>query len=212
MNDLSRRIPTRASGFTLIELLVAVAILGLLFAVAFGSLSIGARSWERGIARADDNQDLRRSIDFLRRQFAQLTPLADNGGRERRIAFAGSADIARFVAPAPESVATGFVVVTLGIDRRGTDVSMWFAVAPLDPGAQSEFAGAIPWRRTLFAELADATISYFGAPFDDGVSNWHREWNTNATRFPAIVRIASVGADGTRRPELLFRIRAQEPT
>jgi len=201
----------RDDGFTLIELLIAVAILGLLFTAAFGSLSIGARSWESGIAKADENQDLRRSIDFVRRQFGQLTPLSYRADRQRHIAFSGTPDSASFVAPAPESLANGLVGVSLGIDRKAGGANIWFSIAPLDPGSQSEFATTTPWRRTLRAGLADATISYFGTPYDDDAERWHREWNADAVRYPAIVRIASVSADGLELPELLFRIPAQEP-
>ena len=210
MNAASQPAGARASGFTLIELLIAFAVLGLLFAAAFGSLSVGARSWERGLTRADENQDLRRSVDFLRRQIAQLTPLTEREEREERIVFTGRRDVTQFVAPGPESVATGFVIVTVGIDRSSPDVSVWFSVAPLDPGNEASLSAATPWQRTLLAELADAKISYFGAQFDDETGAWHDEWAEDATQYPGMVRIASMTTDGTEQPELFFRIRARE--
>ena len=47
-----------AHGFTLLELLAAIMLLGLLMAVLFGGLRLGARVWETADARLDPSSSL----------------------------------------------------------------------------------------------------------------------------------------------------------
>jgi general secretion pathway protein J len=199
------------NGFTLVELLVAIAVLGLLLTTAFGALSVGSRSWERGVARAEATQNLRRSVDFLRRQFAHLTPISEVVGREQVIAFTGSPGGVRFVAPAPESLGdAGMVIVALEIEERNDDVAVWFGVAPLDPGQPTDLDKDGIYRRSLFTELAGASISYFGSQKIDEEPQWHADWQRDADRFPTLVRLVTSEIDGPNSPDLIFRIRSEE--
>ena len=63
-------------GFTLLELLVALVVLGLLVATAYAGLRSAANSWERAETRIQANEDQRAVTRFLRRTFAEITPLA----------------------------------------------------------------------------------------------------------------------------------------
>ncbi len=198
-----------AFGFTLIELLIAIAILGLLMTAAFGSLTLASRSWQSSISKADTNQDLRRSVDFVTRQFAHLMPMSRDADGERRILFEGRPDFARFVAPAPESLGGGYVVVTLAVEHQAADVDVWFSLARFDPGSPSGFDVRGTWQRPLLAELHDASISYYGAPSDRDEVAWRGTWEVDATRYPGAVRLA--GATDNAQPlELFFRIKAEE--
>jgi general secretion pathway protein J len=198
------------AGFTLVELLIAIAILGLLMTAAFGSLTLGSRSWELGISKADANQDLRTSIDFVKRQFAHLVPISRNVDGQDRIVFTGEPDVARFVAPAPESLGSGLIVLTLALERQAADVNVWFSIAPFDPGEPSQQSVREAWQRSLFAELADASISYFGAPTEMDENAWRTSWQRDATRFPGVVRLAGITGDGAQQFELFFRVKAEE--
>jgi len=199
-----------ASGFTLIELLIAISILGLLMTAAFGSLTLGTRSWELGISKADANQDLRTSIDFVKREFAHLVPISRNVDGENRIVFTGEPDVARFVAPAPESLGGGLVVLTLAVEKEAAEVNVWFSIAPFDPGETTDQSIREAWQRLLFTELGAASISYFGAPTERDESAWHTRWQRDATTFPGVVRLAATSEDGVQELELFFRIRAEE--
>ena len=210
MTGLVVRRAAPVKGFTLVELLIAVSILGLLMTAAFGSLMLGSKSWRSSIERADTNQDLRTSVDFLRRQFAQLTPLMRNDDGERLLLFTGASDLTRFVAPAPESLGGGLIVVTLAIVRGTDTVGVAFGAVPFDPGLGTQADAGPDWQRMLITELADAKISYFGAPVSDDPHQWHDDWTTEATSFPSVVRLSSTAEDGSPRPDLYFRIRAME--
>jgi len=177
---------------------------------AFGSLTLGSRSWERGISKADANQDLRTSIDFVKRQFAHLIPASRNVDGENRIVFTGEPDVARFVAPAPESLGGGLVILTLAVEREAADVNVWFSISPYDPGETADQSIRESWQRSLFGELAQASISYFGAPTERDESAWHTSWQRDATQFPGVVRLAGITSDGAQQLELFFRIKAEE--
>lgn len=210
MKSRQLRPSTSTSGFTLIELLIAISILGLLMTAAFGSLTLGSRSWELGISKADANQDLRTSIDFVKREFAHLVPISRNVDGEHRIVFTGEPDVARFVAPAPESLGGGLVVLTLAVEKQSAETHVWFSIAPFDPGETTDQSIREAWQRSLFAELADASISYFGAPTERDESTWHTSWQRDATKFPGVVRLAGISDDGAQQLELFFRVRAEE--
>lgn len=64
----------RASGFTLIEVLVAVAIFGVLAALAYGALSRTLGSAELLDARSARLEQLQRTVRFLTEDFQQLAP------------------------------------------------------------------------------------------------------------------------------------------
>jgi len=198
------------SGFTLIELLIAISILGLLMTAAFGSLTLGSRSWELGISKADANQDLRTSIDFVKREFAHLVPISRTVDGENRIVFTGEPDVARFVAPAPESLGSGLVVLTLAVEKEDAEADVWFSIAPFDPGDTTDQGIREAWQRSLFAGFAEASISYFGAPTERDESAWHTSWQRDATRFPGLVRLSGISDDGAQALELFFRIQAEE--
>ena len=62
-------------GFTLLELLAAIMLLGLLMAVLFGGLRLGARVWETADARLDASTRIQIVQDFVRQRLAAALPL-----------------------------------------------------------------------------------------------------------------------------------------
>ena len=198
----------RLKGFTLLELLVAITVLGVLMSLAFGALRIGSRSLSTGINRADLNEEMRATSDFLRRQFAQLTTMTWNDGVEEKIVFGGNPNSVIFVAPAPEaSPGAGLVVVRITTVRVDDAIDIQVGVAPFDPGNDQWNARSSIAETRLARNLADATISYYGLQDKLGEAKWHDEWRNDAIRFPDAVRVATLANDATAsRSEYLFRI------
>ena len=65
----------RSAGFTLIELVIALALMALIASLLFGSLSMAARTWDGGEAKAGDVSSMRQAQAFLREQIEAELPL-----------------------------------------------------------------------------------------------------------------------------------------
>jgi len=164
----------RLGGFTLVELLVAIAILGILMSVAFGSLRVGSKSMAAGVARADQTEEIRASGDFLRRRFAQL---------------------ALTTAPAA-TMGSGLMIAKLVIERAEDGVEVWFGVAPYDPGNAERKEQIAVSKTRLISELATARISYFGVQEEKGEPRWHEDWRHDAFRYPVAIKLETISNDG----------------
>ena len=70
----------REKGFTLIEMLLATVLLGLLAAAIFGFYHFGVRTWQKGIARIDQQQNARAAMELIDRElrFAAWVKIAQN--------------------------------------------------------------------------------------------------------------------------------------
>ena len=90
------------AGFTLIEVIVAMVVLAMIMTTAFGALRLGDRSWEAGMQRAGESEQLRTTVTLLRRQLNQILPMVWSVDNERRIAFNGDRTRVQFIAPAPQ--------------------------------------------------------------------------------------------------------------
>lgn len=71
----------REKGFTLIEALLATALLGLLAAAVFGLYHLGVRTWQKGVARIDHQQNARAAMELIDRElrFAAQVEIAQSG-------------------------------------------------------------------------------------------------------------------------------------
>jgi len=156
----------RDAGFTLIELLVSLTLLGLVFAILFGSLHFGARAWERTTASTSAIDSVGLAQDVLRRSIERACPRLMPGAEHRtpqHIDFSGSPGAIRFLGPAPlaaggqDCARLSFevrpdgtrkrLVVAVGSSAGGTDLlrhaeSVEFAYRATTGGWKSEWSGA----------------------------------------------------------------------
>ena len=75
--------PERIRGFTLIEILVAIAILGVMAAMAFGGLNAVLTQREVALGSLQRLAGIQRTVTALTDDFAQLTPRAVRGALGR---------------------------------------------------------------------------------------------------------------------------------
>ena len=199
----------RCRGFTLLEALVALLVLSLIMTTAFGALRVGGHSWEAGISHANDTEALRSVTDFLRRQFGQLltTTWVDNA--EQRIAFEGTQEQVRFIAPAPQQLdSAGLLTFTLSAEQDGLDKRLILSHAPLDPGAEGFDADPEAERLVLVEQLQQIDFSYYGHMKTTDIPGWHTRWDMDAELFPELIRIRIDVNEGNQPwPELLLAIR-----
>ena len=205
-----RRQSTQMSGFTLLELIVVISILTLIMTASFGALRLGNRSFEAGVNRAGQTEQVRATTDVLRRQFAQLVPVVHEVGDEIVSSFIGDVEQIRFISPAPQSGQAAGLFVYMITARPIDDMKqLELSYAPYNPGRESFDYASVSRRQILIAPVADIQFAYFGATDPDDDAEWHSGWVAEDNAFPRIVRILLTPADDTSPwPDLSFVIRA----
>lgn len=197
----------RNHGFTLLEVLVAVVIMAVIMTTAFGALRLGARSWEAGITRASGNETFRTVADLLRRQVTQVIPMTWPDDSEKRIAFEGTSEQLRFVAPAPQVYSqAGLFEYGLSVQRKGLDINLILSFIPFNPDSEEFQTPASHQKMLLVAGLQRVSFDYFGSPANAGVGigastgtqppSWHRRWDADAQKFPDLIRIRMEVSEG----------------
>ncbi len=128
----------RNHGFTLLEVLVAVVIMAVIMTTAFSALRLGGRSWEAGVTRASDNERFRTVAGLLRRQISQVIPMTWPNHTEKRMAFEGTSEQLRFVAPAPQQYTqAGLFEYGLSTQQEGLDTNLILSFIPFNPDSES---------------------------------------------------------------------------
>jgi len=201
---------SRNRGFTLVELLVAITILSVLMSVAFGAVRIGGKSLGAGIERADRSEEARATADFLRRQFAQLTPETIDVDDKQWLVFEGDANRVDFVTLSPAAtLGPGLMTATLIVEPADDGVELWFGVRPYNPGNPDTERTEALSKSMLYGDLAGARIRYFGVPDEYGEPGWHDYWQRDAYRYPLAVEISlTENAMPDVESRLVLRVRA----
>jgi general secretion pathway protein J len=197
------------AGFTLLEIIVAIVVLAMIMTTAFGALRLGDRSWEAGMRRAGESEQLRSTGDLLRRQFNQITPMVWNTDNEPRIAFNGDRTRVQFIAPAPQHHgATGLFEFTLSAENGADGVHLVLNYTLFNPDHTS-LGPPDSGRRVLLAEsLKSVELEYYGSRKTDEAPAWHMQWDAGQTMYPELVRLRVERESGALQwPELLLSLR-----
>ena len=200
------------AGFTLIEVIVAMVVLAMIMTTAFGALRLGDRSWEAGMQRAGESEQLRTTVTLLRRQLNQILPMVWSVDNERRIAFNGDRTRVQFIAPAPQHHgATGLFEFTLSVEPHEDDTRLVLNYTLFNPD-HTGLGPPASGRRVLLAErLTSVELDYFGVMNGDDAPAWHAQWDTEAQTYPELVRLRVARESGLPQwPELLLSLRTGE--
>ena len=202
----------REAGFTLLEVLVAMVVLAMIMTTAFGSLRLGERSWEAGHARSSKTETLRTVAGVLQRQFNQILPLSWIEDAKTTIAFNGSSEQLRFIAPAPQHHgATGLFEYTLMVEALANSARLVLYYRLHDPDSNGFSADSSDRQRVLLVDaLKSASFVYYGSPLADDPPQWHSQWNLDAELFPKLVQARLVAKTGQQPwPELNLVLQTQ---
>ena len=201
-------------GFTLLEMLIAMTLLGLVMAMVFGGLRLGARAWEASDVSATNLARLEAVHGFLRRSLAAAaTVLASDDKGKRLILFDGDGERLEFATLLPSYLGIGgFHHLTLGVagegkDRRLTLKSRLYQGIGVgtDGGAPKAGDGEVT---VLMEGIAGIELAYFGALEGNSDPVWHQDWREAAT-LPELIRVRVRFAADDRRhwPELIVQPR-----
>jgi general secretion pathway protein J len=199
-------------GFTLLEIMVVMVVLAMIVTTAFGALRLGERSWEAGLARASETEKMRTVSGLLQRQFNQILPLTWSADSQMHLAFSGTREQVRFIAPAPQHEgATGLFEFTLAIESHegGAHLVLYYQLHnPDSTGFQPEDSDR--QRILLVDELKTATFAYYGSPSTEDPPQWHSQWSVDAEAFPQLVhaRLAA-STEQQQWPELFLALHTE---
>ncbi len=201
-------------GFTLLEMLIAMTLLGLVMAMVFGGLRLGARAWEASDTSATNLARLEAVHGFLRRSLAaSATVLASDDKGKRQILFTGDDQRLEFATLLPPYLGIGgFHRLTLAVagegkDRRLTLKSSLYQGAGV--GTDGGTAAAGDGEETVLMEgIAGIALAYFGALDSNSDPGWHQDWREAAT-LPELIRVRVHFATDDRRhwPDLIVQPR-----
>lgn len=199
-------------GFTLLEILIAMTLLGLVMAMVFGGLRLGARAWEASDTSATNLARLEAVHGFLRRSLAaSATVLASDDKGKRLILFDGDGQRLEFATLLPSYLGIGgFHRLTLAVIGEGKDRR--FALKSrlyqgIGVGTDGSIVRAGDGEETILMEgIAGIEFAYFGALEGNSDPGWHRDWR-EAAALPELIRLRVRFNDDDRRhwPELVVR-------
>ncbi|HEY1438234.1 MAG TPA: prepilin-type N-terminal cleavage/methylation domain-containing protein, partial [Casimicrobiaceae bacterium] len=134
---VARFAPPPALGFTLLELLIALALLGLISALLYGSLSLSANSWDRGEQKAEQTTDMRLTEEMLRQTLSAQHPLRFHKVVDQPLYFAGGTDSLSFAAALPGRAGGGMFYFRVAVTPNGDRSRLTLARVIPDYGANA---------------------------------------------------------------------------
>ena len=200
MTPAARPRRSAAAGFTLAELLVAMTLLGLISVALFGGLRFGARAWEVGMQRADDQSQVEAVQNVLRRQLERAVSFAL---ADQTTSFNGDGERLEFSAPAASQFGPSgfyrFELLTVS-DRGRDDLILRWRVERSD----LEESGIEPEERVLLVDVAGLEFGYFGDPERSFEPDWQEEWQ-DVDLPPDLIAVRIGFPEGDERdwPELV---------
>lgn len=202
---------SHGAGFTLIELVVALALMALISAMMFGSLSMAARAWDGGEAKAADVSSMRQAQEFLREQIEAELPLRVKKGAELPLMFDGESDEVRYAAALPPRVQDGGAYFfRLAVMKNGDKSQLVLERTIPDPAAtQNPEFGADAEHSVLADDIAELHVSYFGRDpnaADADNPSWRDRWD-DKQRLPLLMRIEVKPVKGAPWPALVVEPR-----
>ena len=134
---VARCAPPPSLGFTLLELLIALALLGLISALLYGSLSLSANSWDRGEQKVEQATDMRLTEEMLRQTLAAQHPLRFHKVVDQPLYFAGGTDSLSFAAAMPGRAGGGMFYFRVALAPAGERSRLTLARIIPDYGAKA---------------------------------------------------------------------------
>lgn len=178
------------AGFTLLEMVLALAIFGMITAVAYSAFFFGHRAVSSGERAADDNQRMRLAEELLGRQVRSAVFYFAIHDEDKVPFFLGYSDGMSFVTSAPQSRGgTGLAVATYRVLEGRLVLEERTVFTPDE--LYSPPLGARVERAVLLEGFSSLRFEYIPHEEDLGAAN---KWDArDEDMLPAAVRITVEG-------------------
>jgi prepilin-type N-terminal cleavage/methylation domain-containing protein len=210
----SRVASCRNCGFTLLEVMVAMLLLAVIMTTSVSMLFLNIRGWE-GLTEHTDATLREHLIEKrLGSMIHHLTPLVWQGQQQRALALYGDTRQLHFLSKAPRQYRAGglfeYLLVEESTADQGSSLVLYYA--PVDPNTSELTLPGDGARRVMMSGLSTVRFSYFGSKTVRESNEWHDSWESNAVRYPDLIRL-TVGSsgDGDRTEQSYFRIHQDYP-
>jgi general secretion pathway protein J len=206
---VARCAPPPSLGFTLLELLVALALLGLISALLYGSLSLSANSWDRGEQKVEQATDMRLTEEMLRQTLSAQHPLRLHKVVDQPLYFAGGTDSLSFAAAMPGRAGGGMFYFRVAVAPAADRSRLTLARVIPDYGAIAlpDFRDA---ESSVLAEgIAEVRFGYFGRDPDSNDASdptWRDRWD-DPQILPLLIRIDVKPAKSQAWPTMIVEPR-----
>ena len=200
------------SGFTLLEVMLAMTLLSIMMVLLFGSLRIGAESWDKGESKIAEVNEKAVVYQFFKRHLPSIPPLWDNfSDDEKYFSFQGEQDKLQFVSVFPASAGRkGLQLFEVGLDKVDKGV-VKVQLKPFYPPSEGQ-----QWQQEeviLLENVKEFELVYFGKENVDSDGSWADSWQEKKY-LPALIKIKIELTDRSYWPEMIFALRlsTHEPT
>jgi len=209
----THRTDTRARGMTLVEIVIALAILGMMAALALGGVRLGVRTWETVGQRVEIESHSQIVRAFLRRTLSQATPVLEPGadGRRPRLVFDGEPESLSLVAPLADHLGLGGLQrLELTVEEMGVEAGYRLAMMRslyYPPGEDGEARPeGEPERHVLIVGAARIRFAYL-RELESGARDWSDRW-TDEPNLPAAIRLSvEPGRNRLPEPDIIVPVR-----
>lgn len=179
---------TADKGFTLLEVLVALVLISFLLIMLYGSLYAGARNWRVGEVRAQENDDKRLILSFIRQVTGETMPIFRVDGQDARLMFRGDNSSLQFVSRLPAHHA-GSGIYWLKLEEEHGELLLRYRPLVENKAMFEEdvFAGAE--HISLLRDIETFDMDFFGRDTPEAEPAWHDEWESRKL-LPELIRLS----------------------
>ncbi len=198
-------------GFTLVEVLIAVALLGMLTVLAYGTVRLGTMAWTHTTERRDLAAEHDAIVRLLRQAIRSAYPsFTSLDYADRRITFKGEPERIDLVTPLPDAIEPGVMArETFSLEAVGAQQGLFMTWA-LDLPASGERALSLH-RVRLAADVSAVRFAFFGSTESGRSAVWTDRW-TGMVSLPELVRVQAWHSGDTSRPWLDLTVETKTTT